>query len=59
MFPFGGRALNMEWRRIDVLTVIKLRMPEDKSMGVSVRGDNVRTREKKNSDHQLRSQNTC
>ena len=27
MNPIGGRALNMEWRRIDVLTVIKLRMP--------------------------------
>ena len=27
MDTFGGRALNMEWRRIDVLTVIKLRMP--------------------------------
>ena len=27
MMPSGGRALNMEWRRIGVLTVIKLRMP--------------------------------
>ena len=27
MFLLGGRALNMEWRRLVVLTVIKLRMP--------------------------------
>ena len=27
MMLLGGRALNMEWRRLGVLTVIKLRMP--------------------------------
>ena len=27
MILLGGRALNMEWRRLGVLTVIKLRMP--------------------------------
>ena len=27
MMLLGGRALNMEWLRIVVLTVIKLRMP--------------------------------
>ena len=27
MILLGGRALNVEWRRIGVLTAIKLRMP--------------------------------
>ena len=36
MIPYGGRALNIRWRRIDVLIVIKLRMPKDYSTGVSV-----------------------
>ena len=32
----GGRALNVEWRRLDVLTAINLRMPGNVDSGVSV-----------------------
>ena len=32
----GGRALNMEWPRLEVLTVINLRMPGNVDPGVSV-----------------------
>ena len=32
----GGRALNMQWPRLGVLSVIKLRMPCVVDLGVSV-----------------------
>ena len=34
--PFGGRALNTQWRHLAVLSVIKLRMPKKVYSGVSV-----------------------
>ena len=34
--PLGGRALNIRWRHLAVLSVIKLRMPKKVVSGVSV-----------------------
>ena len=37
LFRSGGRALNTQWPRLAVLSVINLRMPEYVDRGVSVR----------------------
>ena len=52
----GGRALNAQWPHLEVLSVIKLRMPV-KEDGSQTLGDKVQCRKGNSPDRQLRSQN--